>query len=336
MFPQPHAFYPPFGGVETLLPICGMLGQSPRVPSVSGPASSSRDPYFYSSMMNASLPLSRGATSNALPASSQPAPVMWPSAPFSPQYSYAGEDTFASRSHSTASVPPPASAGTAQFLPGLSRNQLPFPPSFESMQSFRATSSFVPPVEVPASHFPREPLLPIATSAVTPNLPPYPKVGAAASIVSSPNPSRVQAKPSKLPCSMCNRTFRTKALLLKHDAIHRGDGLYKCPEPDCNKSFNQKIHLTNHLRVHSGSRPFVCKICNHAFKQDTNLVCHIRTHTGEKPFQCHLCDQAFKQKGHLSSHLERIHHTIAPTKSLKRRAPSSPFSSSSSTLSLTE
>ncbi|XP_069509207.1 zinc finger protein 282-like isoform X2 [Ambystoma mexicanum] len=76
---------------------------------------------------------------------------------------------------------------------------------------------------------------------------------------------------------------------------------YACVE--CDKFFKTKQDLTRHQRTHTGERPYNCTECQKSFSMKHHLTGHQRTHTGERPYQCALCDKSFSRKGNLNHHL---------------------------------
>ena len=50
----------------------------------------------------------------------------------------------------------------------------------------------------------------------------------------------------------------------------------------CNKTFRQKVALIRHQIIHTGERPYTCNICNKAFSDPSNLIRHLRVHSGER------------------------------------------------------
>ncbi|XP_076637970.1 uncharacterized protein LOC143350063 isoform X1 [Colletes latitarsis] len=135
-------------------------------------------------------------------------------------------------------------------------------------------------------------------------------------------------------CEVCSRIFSTRAVLLNHERIHKGEKMNVkcniCGKQLANKNsliyHNKSIHSKErphmcqycggafvskesrliHERIHTGERPYICKICNMEYKCSSNLNQHMKIHSGIKPHRCTYCDKSFTRKGALRVH-ERIH-----------------------------
>lgn len=70
---------------------------------------------------------------------------------------------------------------------------------------------------------------------------------------------------NKFKCKSCFRTFRNQSSLIYHrDAEHNTLRRFVCSK--CDKPFKHKQLLQRHQIVHSEDRPFSCKSCDASFK----------------------------------------------------------------------
>ncbi|KFM80773.1 Zinc finger protein 41, partial [Stegodyphus mimosarum] len=127
-------------------------------------------------------------------------------------------------------------------------------------------------------------------------------------------------------CSLCDMTFSTKKLLLKHQQSTHGarvtEKKHECPV--CKKLFLRPKHLQIHQRCHTGEKPVKCSHCEKSFCNDRALSKHMKTvrHLQrvnvdegknveiEKPFLCAECGATFYRQQSLLRHIE-IQHTTS-------------------------
>lgn len=108
-------------------------------------------------------------------------------------------------------------------------------------------------------------------------------------------------------CDMCGKTLRSKAGLLKHIRMHKGDKPYMCTI--CGNKFTCLSNLKIHDRIHNNEKPYLCKQCGKSFRQSISLNIHTRYHTGERPYSCEICDKDFVSRSGLNIHMKTHQRT---------------------------
>ncbi|KAI5642102.1 zinc finger, c2H2 type domain-containing protein [Phthorimaea operculella] len=107
-------------------------------------------------------------------------------------------------------------------------------------------------------------------------------------------------------CELCNRTYSSRALLLRHRALAHTD-IRKYPCENCPKVFTDPSNLQRHIRAqHVGARSHACPECGKTFATSSGLKQHTHIHSSVKPFQCKVCFKAYTQFSNLCRH-KRMH-----------------------------
>nr|CAD7570987.1 unnamed protein product [Timema californicum] len=104
---------------------------------------------------------------------------------------------------------------------------------------------------------------------------------------------------SNHPCQFCDKKFKTKNSLVKHERLHTNERPYMCEQ--CGKSFRTRTILRSHLDTHDKSRKFICTDCGKAFNNKANFKHHTATHLN-RAFLCDICGKTLKSLSYLRVH----------------------------------
>ena len=139
-------------------------------------------------------------------------------------------------------------------------------------------------------------------------------------------------------CSICNKTFKIKNQLNRHEKLHvlnetkqhecsrcrkcfasdetlnihkdgcHSEKLSKISCPVCSKEIlksNMKAHLKH--RHYDMTKDFKCE-CNKTFHTEQILRSHRKTHLGGPSFRCSQCDKSYRGSSGLARHVLVIHN----------------------------
>ncbi|VDI06905.1 Hypothetical predicted protein [Mytilus galloprovincialis] len=114
--------------------------------------------------------------------------------------------------------------------------------------------------------------------------------------------------PSKIICSCCKKTFKTKLKLRKHmrskhmkypamQFTKKTFVTIKCEK--CSKVFHRQDTFKSHMKFHEAPK-HKCQICDKAFYLKTNLSKHKKTH--KKRLECQSCQAVFTDRENYELH----------------------------------
>lgn len=114
-----------------------------------------------------------------------------------------------------------------------------------------------------------------------------------------------------LPCTLCDKKFKSKVLLKRHTRIHKDHETYFCDS--CGKKFIRKVYLDAHkIKVHQALDPKIqtleCYLCKLQYKSLGTLKRHIYWHSLPKNYLCTQCGESFRVNNALQRHLMRADH----------------------------
>jgi len=113
-------------------------------------------------------------------------------------------------------------------------------------------------------------------------------------------------KAPQFQCSYCNKMFKAKRSVIRHENKHIGSKSNICET--CGKGFHGENDLINHKKIHE-EKKFMCATCEKTFVTKWNLTQHERIHSNERPYKCPIpgCSDAFIQNFLLKAHLSKWH-----------------------------
>ena len=113
-----------------------------------------------------------------------------------------------------------------------------------------------------------------------------------------------------IPCTRCDKTFRTHQKLSRHLHVHSGKKSYSCTE--CQKLFTTDINLRRHQKAFHLLNTYCCPYCKKNFLNLRRCKEHLVTHTQANPYKCLYCPTVFGQFIDLSAHIQLRHAQESP------------------------
>ena len=113
-------------------------------------------------------------------------------------------------------------------------------------------------------------------------------------------------------CEMCNKSFKSRSGLIRHQMLHRMNKSFFCHL--CGKGFKRKSHLQRHEMTHNKrekhEKPYTCEKCDKHFTEKAGLKRHEFVHRDEKPHKCQKCEESFTRKDSLMQHMVKKHDQV--------------------------
>ena len=100
-----------------------------------------------------------------------------------------------------------------------------------------------------------------------------------------------------------------KHILAVHRNYHNSKKDYRCDS--CDKTFSTKANLMKHIKVIHQSAQFNCHLCSKVFIYKHLLIKHISAvHYNIRDYKCESCDTGFKNRSNLQRHISTVHENI--------------------------
>ena len=105
-------------------------------------------------------------------------------------------------------------------------------------------------------------------------------------------------------CQYCLKLFKNIKCMKQHMKLHNKTARINCSI--CEKSFSTKAYLTSHMRTHGiVKHKFSCSQCSFVTHYETSIAYHKMAHAGEKPFSCPECLMRFISMSNFKKHMKK-------------------------------
>ncbi|XP_018348345.1 PREDICTED: zinc finger protein 708-like [Trachymyrmex septentrionalis] len=114
----------------------------------------------------------------------------------------------------------------------------------------------------------------------------------------------------KYVCYLCGEKFDTSIACTQHNKeVHTENKPYKCGT--CDRTFKHKCSMRRHEISHTEIKPYHCEFCKRSFTRKENLKIHIEVkHKLDKNYKCNVCKEIFTTYERLENHTKKRHKGV--------------------------
>ena len=136
--------------------------------------------------------------------------------------------------------------------------------------------------------------------------PPTPPVPSDTQEVSS-TISRNNQEADRVTCPDCNRSYKNRLTMRRHQIEQHTSGRPRVTCPDCGKAFIRKYNLKLHIEQAYCKANVPCHICGLVFSTRDRMNQHATLVHGQSRLPCQHCDQVFSREEYLLRHMKLDH-----------------------------
>lgn len=105
-------------------------------------------------------------------------------------------------------------------------------------------------------------------------------------------------------CKICDKIYLKIFKKYHIEQVHGTSSNYKCSK--CEKAFKTKIAVKKHERTHI--MKFSCKFCNKKFNRMSYYLFHVALHENPAAFMCKICHKKLSTPACLNYHMKSFHY----------------------------